>query len=441
MKTYINPPKTPVTEGSQGLATATLPNVCKMPGPPAPFVPVPLPNIGKSGSSPKGYTKNVVIEGKKVAIKGATFESVGDMASKGTGGGLFSANTHGPTSFVGPGSLDVKLEGKSVHFLGDPMLNNCGGSGKPPNAATLVGVLQAAGLTAVVGDEPCPLCRKQHGENGKLEEEAATQGAMQQLKDAVDRAIAKARATNAPRLAAVKTQLAAAQAARAALPRKQRKHVNEQIQALQGEERTLEVHFAGMMGVVKCKDDGIIFAGTSSYQYTDLQGEMPGAWHSPKGHCSLAKKLPLKDFKPDLASYTKYGKGMLGSWAVEWAKLEQLSVDSYDGVTDEAFYPPGTCAAQQMVLLALDHDDRPMGLTEQYYTTNPNPEPLTKLWLRKPGKHGPKRARLATPAELGPGQPIPPCGTCQVILTMLMCFEDEKHCAHRAADSGACHKC
>jgi hypothetical protein len=45
-----------------GVAAATVPNVCKMPGPPAPFVPVPLPNIGKSGDSPKDYSKKVTIE-------------------------------------------------------------------------------------------------------------------------------------------------------------------------------------------------------------------------------------------------------------------------------------------------------------------------------------------------------------------------------------------
>ena len=68
----VNPPKTPCTKGSNGIAAATLPNVCKMPGPPAPFVPTPLPNIGKSGDSPKGYSTKVKIEGKTVAIQGAT---------------------------------------------------------------------------------------------------------------------------------------------------------------------------------------------------------------------------------------------------------------------------------------------------------------------------------------------------------------------------------
>jgi hypothetical protein len=65
---------------------------------------------------------------------------MGDMASKGTGGGLISANTHGPTKFITPGSLTVKIEGKSVHLLGESMLNNCAASGTPPNTgATLAG--------------------------------------------------------------------------------------------------------------------------------------------------------------------------------------------------------------------------------------------------------------------------------------------------------------
>ncbi len=162
----INPPKTPVTAGSNGVAAATLPNVCKMPGPPAPFVPTPLPNIGKSGNSPKDYSKDVTIEGHAVAIQGATFKSMGDVASQGTGGGLISSNVEGPTSFVGPGSLDVKIEGKNVQLLSDPMLNNGGPSGTPANSGTMIGIIQASGLVIAV-DEVCPICEKHHG---KLEE-------------------------------------------------------------------------------------------------------------------------------------------------------------------------------------------------------------------------------------------------------------------------------
>ncbi|HKO50391.1 MAG TPA: PAAR-like domain-containing protein, partial [Polyangiaceae bacterium] len=139
----VNAPKTPVHKGSNGIAMATLPNVCKMPGPPAPFVPVPLPNIGTSDNGPKGYSTSVEIEGNPVAIQGSSFLSKGDIASQGTGGGIVSMNVHGPTTFIGPGSLDVQIEGKNVQLLGDPMLNNCGPAGAPANSATMAGVLQA----------------------------------------------------------------------------------------------------------------------------------------------------------------------------------------------------------------------------------------------------------------------------------------------------------
>jgi uncharacterized Zn-binding protein involved in type VI secretion len=122
----VNPPKTPVTEGSMDMAPATLPNICKMPGPPAPFVPTPLPNLGRSSENLTDGTVTVKFEGKKVAIKGAYYLSTlsPDLASKGTGGGLVSATEEGKTQFVAPGSMNVKAEGKNIQLLGDAMTNN-----------------------------------------------------------------------------------------------------------------------------------------------------------------------------------------------------------------------------------------------------------------------------------------------------------------------------
>lgn len=149
----VNQPKTPVTKGSNGMATATLPNMCKMPPPPPPFLPTPLPNIGMSGKQPQKYSTSVKIEGQPVAIQGSTFGSVGDIASKGTGGGVVSNNAEGPTAFLAPGSLDVKIEGKDVQFLGDQMLNNCGPAGSPANSATMGGVLQVPAGVVLTADE------------------------------------------------------------------------------------------------------------------------------------------------------------------------------------------------------------------------------------------------------------------------------------------------
>ena len=122
----VNPPKTPVTEGSMDLAPSELPNVCKMPGPPAPFVPTPLPNMARSADRLSDGTTTVTIQGDKVAIKGASYMSQPspDVASQGTGGGVVSSTTQGKAEFVAPGSMDVKAEGKNIQLLGDAMTNN-----------------------------------------------------------------------------------------------------------------------------------------------------------------------------------------------------------------------------------------------------------------------------------------------------------------------------
>lgn len=107
-----------------GMSPAVLPNICKMPGPPAPFVPTPLPNIGQSSDGLAKFAKKVTFYKKKVGIKGCEFKSIGDIASKAMGGGIVSQTTHGKTKFVSPGSMNVKVEGKNVHLLGDFTTNN-----------------------------------------------------------------------------------------------------------------------------------------------------------------------------------------------------------------------------------------------------------------------------------------------------------------------------
>lgn len=165
----VNPPKTPVTEGSTDIAAATLPNICKMPGPPAPFIPTPLPNIGQSSDRLASATTSVKIEGKKVAIKGAYYMSQPspDIASQGTGGGVVSSQVQGKTEFVAPGSMNVKAEGKNIQLLGDAMTNN---GGSPSNAATMPGNIQPPsppGLPPFESGIDCEKNKKPESEGGK----------------------------------------------------------------------------------------------------------------------------------------------------------------------------------------------------------------------------------------------------------------------------------
>ncbi|OFX20498.1 MAG: hypothetical protein A2V77_02460 [Anaeromyxobacter sp. RBG_16_69_14] len=57
-------------------AGTPIPNICKMPD--VPYTATLLPNVGRSGDSPKGYSETVTISGARIAIEGATFDSQGD---------------------------------------------------------------------------------------------------------------------------------------------------------------------------------------------------------------------------------------------------------------------------------------------------------------------------------------------------------------------------
>jgi uncharacterized Zn-binding protein involved in type VI secretion len=377
-KVSVNAPRTPVTEGSSGIAAATLPNVCKMPGPPAPFVPTPLPNIGKSGTSPKGYSQTVTIEGKKVAIRGATFGSTGDVASKGTGGGIVSSNVEGPTSFVGPGSMNVKIEGKNVQLLGDPMLNNCGPSGSPPNSATMMGVFQANGtLTVVTGNDQCPACHETHGEDGALHETKDTKAQAEKL-----------------------------------------------AQELSKQQYTR----SGMLGAVRCRCEKNIYADRSGY-------EKSAAKHNK--FCATVKGLSYIG-PPDREEEAATGKkpvsvedflnmrpgldkeALKEAWDEAQDRNERFERVQSDPTKAPPAYPPGSCAGPKALVLAMEKGASPASLSEVWFRMpkpddDPNKPPVTKVYYRI--TEGAKPIL----GEFKPGDTVPPCDSCNIVVPLLIC--------------------
>lgn len=107
-------------KGSGGMSM-TFPDVCKTPAPPAPFVPIPYPNIGKASDTSQGTTQ-VQADGNMVMVKGAKYMmSAGDEA--GTLGGMLSSTFKQECEFM-MYSFNVMLEGKNVCRLGDPLWHN-----------------------------------------------------------------------------------------------------------------------------------------------------------------------------------------------------------------------------------------------------------------------------------------------------------------------------
>lgn len=110
-----------VVHADSGGVTIAFPDVCKTPAPPAPFVPIPYPNIAKSSDTAQG-AGTVKCDGNPVCVKDSNFSmSTGDEA--GTLFGVASSKNKGKAEFVNV-SFDVKFEGKGVARAFDPMLHN-----------------------------------------------------------------------------------------------------------------------------------------------------------------------------------------------------------------------------------------------------------------------------------------------------------------------------
>src|SRR4051812_23739039 len=109
-----------VHAGSNGI-TIAFPDVCKTPAPPAPFVPIPYPNIAKAADSSK-TAKKVSNKGDAICVKDSNFMmSTGDEA--GTLLGIVSSKIKGKAEFINF-SFVVKTEGKNGPRARDPMPHN-----------------------------------------------------------------------------------------------------------------------------------------------------------------------------------------------------------------------------------------------------------------------------------------------------------------------------
>ena len=116
----LTPALTVAHKGSNGIAIAMAPDVCKTPSPGGP-VPIPYPNIARSSSLSDGTT-TVKTDGQMAAIKGSKYASSnGDEA--GTVGGVVSNVNMKEAEWI-TFSFDVKMEGKNVCRLQDKMTHN-----------------------------------------------------------------------------------------------------------------------------------------------------------------------------------------------------------------------------------------------------------------------------------------------------------------------------
>ena len=112
-----------LTHASGDALSINFPCVGKTPGPPAPFIPVPYPNVSKGADTGDGSTKTEA-DGKPIALKDSSVfsTSTGNEAAT-AGGGLITLKTKGKSGYLAY-SMDVKIEGKEVPRSFDIMAGN-----------------------------------------------------------------------------------------------------------------------------------------------------------------------------------------------------------------------------------------------------------------------------------------------------------------------------
>jgi hypothetical protein len=147
-----------VHAGSSGMAMS-FPDVCKTPTPAGP-VPIPYPNIAQSSDTADG-SSTVKVDGNPIMLKSSNFRmSSGDEA--GSAMGVVSNKIKGKAIPINA-SFDVKVDGKNVFRLTDPMKTNCGSN---PNAANPAEV-QAPLPEGVAMSEECEKVKKKREEQGE----------------------------------------------------------------------------------------------------------------------------------------------------------------------------------------------------------------------------------------------------------------------------------
>ncbi|MCY1034642.1 hypothetical protein OV207_24535 [Corallococcus sp. BB11-1] len=294
--------------------------------------------------------------------------------------------------------MDVKIEGKNVQLLGDPMLNNGGPSGTPANAATLMGVIQTSGfVTAVTGDEACPL-NASHEPHGPLEETEQTK-------------------TDAAQLASM----------------------------LEVVLKEKGYRLVRMLGVVQCRCGKKKYADHSSVTLTEFEEavrRLKAPWRSPPGSLSLRDFLGKKtkeerdaNAKAADNSERRIRERLLARFA-NASEVEELWVDAEKRFKDSiehrfkvpdfpAAYPPGACAAQKAIVLAWDNGAATGALTERWFHTEGG-ETMAPIQFLDAKTNTVKTERFKS------GETVPPCRTCELIVPVMLCPGDkEAQCLHQ----------
>ncbi|PRP93715.1 hypothetical protein [Enhygromyxa salina] len=287
--------------------------------------------------------------------------------------------------------MNVKIEGKNVQFLSDPMLNNCGPSGSPPNSATLMGVIQDSGMVTAVEAGQCPICEDDHGELKESPQTKTDAGVLAGNFQARVQAVNDAGAVMQP---------------------------------------PVKVRVNTMLGVVECAC-GKKYADQSAATTIELckaasdsgmkhQSGVTLSYAHGREALNCAYLAKLDQVKAKIGQHL----GNSTVFNAAWDKAADRAAYSDKNRSTPAAYPPGTCAAQGALLLLMDDGAIGAAMTEQWFGRGKTQATIEYLDARG-------GSRVVKAEKFKPGETVPPCRSCELIVPLLICNESRKTCDHK----------
>ena len=118
-----------------------------------------------------------------------------------------------------------------------------------------------------------------------------------------------------------------------------------------------------------------------------------------------------------------------GNDAVYQDLFDQADAYAEESADDENLpigYPPGVCAAQGALVRCLDDDGLPVAMTERWFSPRDRPtgRPIRYIEVSEEGFWA------VNDRQFNPGETVPPCSTCEVLVELLLCFKEEDKCNH-----------
>ncbi len=187
-----------------------------------------------------------------------------------------------------------------------------------------------------------------------------------------------------------------------------------------------------MLGVVHCKC-GKKYADQSAMTTVELcrAAASAGMKHLSGVTVSYADgRDALDSAYLDTLQRVKTGiAGHMGSsdtFQKAWAKAEERARHSDQNRSGPAAYPPGTCAAQGALLLLMDDGAIPAAMTEEWYSSggSKTQAPIEFIDARS----GVREVKVE---KFKPGQTVPPCRACEIIVPLLICDQGKDACEHK----------